>query len=376
MGIEVVAPSVNSADIDFTVKDKKSYFGLSAIKGCGGSSGEAIVAARTAGGEFKDIFDFCERVDPSACNRATIETLIKAGAMDCFGARRAQLMAVLEKAIQAGAATLADKKSGQMNFFDDLEAEDTKSDAPVVQTLPDIPEFPETTRLAMEKEVLGMYLSSHPLAQYETALRSFTTHNSSQLKNCKDRMEIMVGGMISSIKLANTRNPKPGQPSKYANFDLEDLEGNARCILWPDGYATQGEQIVAEAIVIIRATVDKRGGGDEVNLIVNEVIPIDQAASRFTAGMRINLSEDRHPVDTLPRLTEILRGYPGKLDVQLALELTSGEIVHIKTRKHKVEITPELRTRLDDLLGEESHRLIMTPPQAKSGGGERRWSKN
>ncbi|MGN6547300.1 MAG: DNA polymerase III subunit alpha [Aureliella sp.] len=375
MGIEVVAPSVNTADIDFTVKDGKIFFGLSAIKGCGGSSGEAIVAARSAGGDFKDIFEFCERVDPSACNRATIETLIKAGAMDCFGARRAQLMAVVEKAIQAGAAALADKKSGQMNFFDDIE-EDTKAGGPVAQVLPDIPEFPETTRLAMEKEVLGMYLSSHPLAQFANQLRSFTTHNSAQLKNCKDRQEIMVGGMISSIKLANTRNPKPGQPSKYANFDLEDMEGNARCILWPDGYATQGEQIVAEAIVIMRVTVDKRGGGDEVNLIVNEVIPIDQAASRFTAGMRINLSEDRHPVDTLPRLTEILRGYPGKLDVQLALELTSGEIVHIKSRKHKVEITPELRTRLDDLLGAESHRLIMTPPQDKNGGGERRWSKN
>lgn len=377
MGIEVVPPSVNTADIDFTVKDNKIFFGLSAIKGCGGSSGEAIVAARTSGGPFTDIFDFCERVDPSACNRATIETLIKAGAMDCFGARRAQLMAVLEKAIQAGAAALADKKSGQMNFFDDLEPEDAKSKGPAVQTLPDINEFPETTRLAMEKEVLGMYLSSHPLAQFATALRSFTTHNSSQLKNCKDRQEIMVGGMISSIKLANTRNPKPGQPSKYANFDLEDIEGNARCILWPDGYATQGEQIVAEAIVIIRATVDKRGGGDEVNLIVNEVIPIAEASSRFTAGMRIHLSEERHEIDTLPRLTEILRGYPGKLEVQLALELIGGEIVHIKARKHKVEITPELRSRLDDLLGEESHRLIMTPPQVKSGDGERRqWSKN
>lgn len=376
MGIEVVAPSVNTAHIDFTVKDKKIFFGLSAIKGCGGSAGEAIVAARTSGGDFKDIFDFCERVDPQGCNRATIETLIKAGAMDCFGARRSQLMAVVDKAIQAGAAALADKKSGQMNFFDDLEQEDTKSNTVAVHTLPDIPEFPETTRLSMEKEVLGMYLSSHPLAQYSTALRSFTTHNSSQLKNCKDRQEIMVGGMISSIKLANTRNPKPGQPSKYANFDLEDLEGNARCILWPDGYATQGEQIVAEAIVVIRATVDKRGGGDEVNLIVNEVIPIAEASTRFTAGMRIHLSEERHPVDTLPRLTEILRGYPGKMEVQLALELVGGEIVHIKSRKHKVEITPELRTRLDDLLGDESHRLIITPPQVKNGGGERRWSKN
>ncbi len=110
MNITVVPPSVNTAGIDFTVKDNKIFFGLSAIKGCGGSSGEAIVAARNKGGEFKDIFDFCERVDPSECNRSTIETLIKAGAMDCFGARRSQLMAVIDKAITAGISAVAESQ--------------------------------------------------------------------------------------------------------------------------------------------------------------------------------------------------------------------------------------------------------------------------
>lgn len=378
MGIDVVPPSVNTAYIDFTVKDNKIYFGLSAIKGCGGASGEAIVTARQAAGPFKDIFEFCERVDPSDCNRSTIETLIKAGGMDCFGARRAQLMAVLDKAIQAGAAALADRRSGQMNFFDDFEPGDAANKKLVPQSLPDVPEFPETTRLAMEKEVLGMYLSSHPLSQYAQSLKLFTTHTTGQLKNCKARQEVVVGGMISSIKLANTRNPKPGQPSKYANFDLEDIEGNARCIMWPDGYATQGELVQAEAIVLLRAAVDKRGEGDEYNLIVNEVIPLETASSRFTAGVRIHLHEERHAVDALPRLHEILRGYPGKHEVQLALELLSGETVHIKTRKHRVDITPELRVRLDDLLGQESHRLIMAPPTVKSSsggnGGRRQWN--
>ncbi|MCC6510904.1 MAG: DNA polymerase III subunit alpha [Pirellulaceae bacterium] len=369
MNITVVPPSVNSADIDFTVKDNKIFFGLSAIKGCGGSSGEAIVIARRAGGDFKDIFDFCERVDPSECNRSTIETLIKAGAMDCFGARRSQLLAVLDKAIQAGVSALADRRSGQMNFFDDFEPEDTKAKKPTVHLLPDIPELPDATRLAMEKEVLGMYLSSHPLSQYAQQLKLFTTHTTGRLKDCKNRQEIIVGGMISSIKLANTRNPKPGQPSKYANFDLEDMDGNARCILWPDGFATQGEMVVAESVVLLRAAVDKRGEGDEYNLIVNEIIPLDSASTRFTAGVRIHMHEERHTPEALPRLNEILRGYPGKHEVQFALELLSGETVHIKTRKHRVDITPELRTRLDDLLGQESHRLIMAPPKVNSGGG-------
>ena len=366
MDIEVVPPSVNTSGVDFTVRDNKIFFGLSAIKGCGGGAGEAIVAAREKAGDFKDIFNFCERVDPSACNRATIETLIKAGAMDSFGARRAQLLAVVDKAIQSGVAALADRRSGQLNFFDELEPADVQNSTTASIALPDVEELAETVRLAMEKEVLGMYLSSHPLSQYASSLRSFTTHSTSQLKNCKDRQEVVVGGMISSIKLANTRNPKPGAPSKYANFDLEDIEGNARCILWPDGFATQGELIQAESIVLLRAAVDRRGGGDEVNLIVNEVIPMDVAASRFTAGVRIHLKEHRHPIETIPRLSEILRGYPGKHEVQLLLELTSGEVVHIKTRKHRIEVNPELRGRLDDLLGHDSHRLLMTPPTVKS----------
>lgn len=368
MNITVVPPSVNTAGIDFTVKDNKIFFGLSAIKGCGGSSGEAIVAAREKGGDFKDIFDFCERVDPSECNRSTIETLIKAGAMDCFGARRAQLMAVVDKAITAGVSAVADRKSGQMNFFDEMEPEEPQAKKSASSMLPDIPEFADAQRLAMEKEVLGMYLSSHPLAEYAQQLKMFATHTSTTVKSCKQRQEVIVGGMIASIKLANTRNPKPGQPSKYANFDLEDMDGIARCIMWPDGYATQGEMVVSESVVLLRAAVDKRGENDEYNLIVNEVIPLDAASNRFTAGVRIHLSENRHSLETLPRLNEILRGYPGKCEVQLALSMSSGETVHIKTKRHRIDITPELRTRLDDLLGQESHRLIIAPPKLAAGG--------
>ncbi len=363
---------MNTAGIDFTVKDNKIFFGLSAIKGCGGSSGEAIVAAREKGGEFKDIFDFCERVDPHECNRSTIETLIKAGAMDCFGARRAQLMAVIDKAITAGASKLADRKSGQMNFFDEMEPEEPQAKKSASSMLPDIPEFQDAQRLAMEKEVLGMYLSSHPLAEYAQQLKMFATHTSTTVKSCKQRQEVIVGGMIASIKLANTRNPKPGQPSKYANFDLEDMDGIARCIMWPDGYATQGDMIVSESVVLLRAAVDKRGENDEYNLIVNEVIPLDSASNRFTAGVRINLNENQHGEETIPRLNEILRGYPGKCEVQLALALSTGETVHIKTKRHRIDITPELRTRLDDLLGQESHRLIIAPPKLSAGGNDQR----
>ncbi len=371
MNITVVPPDVNSSDVDFTVADKKIYFGLSAIKGCGGGAGEAIARARKKGGAFKSLFDFCERVDPTECNKSTIETLIKAGAFDSLGARRSQLMASVEKAIQSGATALADKRSGQMNFFDEIE-EDVPAQAAATQNLPDIPEFEDKMKLAMEKEVLGMYLSSHPLAEYVQQLSTLCTHKSVDIKAVKNRSEVMVGGMISSIKIANTRNPKPNQPSKYANFDLEDMDGAMRCICWPDGYAKVGHLIIPESVVIMRATVDKRDGGDEFNLIANEIIPIEEASSRFTAGLRIHIDENKHSVELIPKLKEILRGYPGKMEVTLALRLLSGETVQMKCKKHPVEISKELRMRLDDLLGETSHRLLVAPPKMKAPAPPRR----
>ncbi len=371
MEIEVVHPDINSSDVDFTVADKKIYFALSAIKGCGGGAAEAIAAERKANGPFKNIYEFCERVEASSCNRAAIETLIKAGAFDSTGANRAQLMSVVERAIQAGSAAHADRRSGQMNLFGEESAE--PDDEPVSTHLPVMDEFPDKAKLMMEKEVLGMYLSAHPLEEYQALLATFCSHETTNLKDVKDRQEVIVGGMISSIKLANTKNPKPGASSRYANFDLEDVQGAVRCICWPDGYEKVGHLIQPESVVIMRATVDKRGGSDDVNLLANEIIPIAEAETRFTAGLRIHVDQERHAEELLGRLNEVLRGYPGSMDVLVALKLTSGDIVQMRSRKHKVDITPELRGRLDDLLGSDSHRLMISPPKPKQAtGGARR----
>lgn len=373
MGITVVPPDVNHSFVDFTVADGKIFFGLSAIKGCGGSAGESIAAARKKGGRFTSLFDFCERVDPSECNRATIETLIKAGAFDSVGSNRARLMAGVEKAIQAGAAALADRRSGQMNFFEEIEETSTNS---ANQNLPDVPEFPEKTKLFMEKEVLGTFLSAHPMEEHRMQLAMFCSHNSTQLKDLKDRSEVIVGGMIASIKLANTRNPKPGAPSRYANFDLEDMDGAVRCICWPDGYESMGHLIQAESVIIMRATVDKRSDGDDVNLLANEIIPIHEASERFMAGLSIQIHQDKHSEELFPRLNEILRGYPGKMEVLVNIRLSGGESVQLRSNRHSVSITPELRGRLNDLLGDESHRLIVARPKPRSGQGGGRRSRS
>lgn len=370
MGIEVVPPNVNHSDVDFAVKDGKILFALSAIKGCGGGAAAAVMAARKAGGPFRDLFEFCERVDVQACNRAAIETLVKAGAMDDFGAHRSQIAAAIDKALQIGAAALADRKSGQASLFGDLEDEPT-ADAAKTNSLPDVPPWSDKDQLLAEKEVLGFYLASHPMAEYEPKLAAFRTHNTDQLSEVAPRTEVWVGGMIGSIKFAHTKNGKPGTPTKYANFDLEDMQGVVRCILWPRQFAEQGEAVVADSVVIARGVVDRRGGGDEVNLVINEVLPLAKMDSKYTHGIRVSLQQPQHDGETMSKLREIIRGYPGHQDLLLTLRLEGGETVILKSGKYKVEVTPEMRARLEDLLGPSSYRLQMSKPTVSAPTGRR-----
>lgn len=371
MGITVVPPDVNSSDVDFSVRDGKIYFALSAIKGCGGSAGEAVVAARQKGGRFKDLFDFCERVDVSQCNKAAIETLVKAGAMDSFGARRAQLTAVIERALQSGASALADRRSGQKSLFGDMgEQRETTT-----VSLPEIPEFPEKERLIMEKEVLGFYRSSHPLAEYAAQLTQFCSHTTADIPNVPDRGEVILGGMLSAIKFAHTKKARPGSTAtKYSNFDLEDRQGAIRCIVWPEDFLKFGHLVQPEAVLLARGAIDRRGG-DEANLIVNELVPLDELESRYTSGLIICLDERDNDTGTLKKIHEIVRGYPGQRELHFYFSLSDGSRIQLKSQRLRIDITPELRHRVDDLLGPGHLRLITAPPApaAKPRNGKGRY---
>ena len=268
MNIEVTPPDVNRSDVEFAVGDGKIFYALSAIKGCGGAASAAIVKARSrSGGPYRSIFDFCQRLDPGQVNRTAIESLVKAGAFDSLGGRRSQWFATIDRALQAGASAAADRRSGQKGLFDDDEEETVET---VVKDLPDVPEWEQKDRLAKEKEVLGFYLSSHPLAEHAKKLQAYCSHTTVEAAALKHRSEVMIGGMIASIKHSHTKNPKPGSPSRYAMFDLEDTEGIMRCICWPEQFAQFGDLIQADTICVLRGAIDKRPGSEEANLIINE----------------------------------------------------------------------------------------------------------
>ena len=355
MNIEVVSPDVNTSDVDFSSTEGRIFFGLSAIKACGGGAADAVVQARKQGGPFLDLFDFCERVEPSSCNRSTLETLIKAGAFDSFGHRRSQTLAVLDRALQSGAAAAADRKVGQLSLFGD----DEDGDEPQKVAIPDVPELEEREKLLLEKEVLGFYLSSHPLAEHRATFANYCSHTTSELVQLRDRSQVMIGGILSSVKTAHVRKARDEhKPTKYVNFDLEDTEGAVRCIMWPDEFSVCGELVQPDTIVVLRATVDRRGGGDEVNLIVNEVIPLGQLESRCTTGLMVRVDEQVHGVNALGQLYEITRAYPGDCELQLLLDLEDGSRVSLASRRVRVQCNAELRSRLDGLVGATNVKLM------------------
>ncbi len=364
MQIEIVPPDVNSSGVEFIVDQNRIVFALAAIKGCGGAAAEAIVAERQAHGPFRGLFDLCQRVEASVCSRSVLESLIKAGAMDSFGHSRRALLESLDRAIQAGVAAQADRRRGQLNLLAEL------NDGPSIQEehIPHIPEFSERQKLAFEKEVLGCYLSNHPLTQHEPLLARYCSHRIDQLRQLAHHDEVGVGGIISAIAVRHTRNQRPGQPTRYANFDLEDRDGLIRCILWPEPFAHYGHLVQPDTVVVARGTID-RSRGDEPVLVVDELIPIDQVESRFTTGIRIRLNANCHNEQTLQDLREILRGYPGERDVQLLLVLPDGHRVLLRSNRLRVEVTQELRQRLDHLIGPQEYQLLAASVKASSHNG-------
>ncbi len=365
MGITVQPPDVNRSEAEFAVDGQNIGFALSAIKGCGAGAARAIAGERHRGGPYRSLFDFCERLDPGTVGRSAIETLVKAGAFDSLGGHRAQQFAAVDRALQSGASAAADRRSGQLGLFGEEEpAPEQSGDA----DLPEVPEWDDRERLAREKEVLGFYLSQHPLEEYEDTLATYRSHRTGALGKLAPKTEVFLGGMLAALKYSHTKNPQPGKPSRYVMFDLEDTDGLVRCILWPDKFVEFGERVAPDAILMVRGKVDKRPDSEEVTLIVDELIPLDQLAARYTRGVAIRLYEGQHGERVVEQLHEILSGYPGTRELSLVVYLRDGSRVPCSCRDVRVEINAEMRRRVEELIGAGNFRLIASLPRPTPAG--------
>ncbi|MDR1923075.1 MAG: DNA polymerase III subunit alpha [Planctomycetaceae bacterium] len=388
MGIEVVPPDVNSSMQLYSVRDGKILFALSAIKSCGDWAADKIVFARDTGGKFTDLFNFCERVDPRACNRATIEALIKSGAFDSLGCKRSQLMQCVDQAIKSAQAASADLAKGQKSLFGgDSETDNepqTANKSPAMIGLPEIDEWSDKEKGAYEKESLGFYISMHPLKEFEDCIRQLRTHNCVEAANGKADERVIIAGMLSDIKIGESKSRNNGKPNKFAMFTLEDMEGTIRSIMWSEAYtvAMNLNLLNTESTVFLTGRIDRsRSQGDgDANLIVSDIYSVEGGVEALSAGVRLVFDEELHSADVVKKLYEVLRGSPGDKRIEFCVKLNSGLMAMMKPAGNiKIAIDTKLRKRLIDILGNNSVSLIRTPPKQKNEryyNGQKQWKRD
>ncbi|MDR1491318.1 MAG: DNA polymerase III subunit alpha [Planctomycetaceae bacterium] len=381
MGITVVPPDINSSHKLYFVKDGKIHFSLIAIKGCNESAADAIVAARESGGAFRSLFDFCERVSGYACSRSVIEILVKAGAFDSLGCKRSQLMQILDKAYKAAITISNDRAVGQRSLFEEMNAQENANPQPTATAsetdLPEIDEWPDKDKSMYEKDVLGFYLSAHPLKQYGDQLNSLRSHSIEEAAALSDRAEVVLAGMINSVKLAATRNAKPDKPSQYAMFDFEDMDGMIRSIIWPEQYALCSHLVKSDSVLVAVGKIDKsRSQADaDANFVIDRLLTLEEAQTTLTRGVAITVDESRGE-EALRKLYEIVRGYPGGGDLELNIRFNDGRFALMKC-KTGVALNAELRRRVTELLGASSYKLIAAPKRAfHSNNGQKNYRNN
>ena len=362
--IEVLPPDVNRSEVEFGIDDEKITFGMGAIKGVGEGALQTIVQERQENGLFKDIFDLTERLESRALTRSGLEALIKVGALDSLPGSRAQQTEVVERALQAAISRQKDKASGQMSLFGDEENADDEDE--VMVSLPDVPDWTHSQKLAAEKEALGFYLTSHPLSQHSRRIARYSQTKTRQLADLDDGESVTVTGMVGAIKIATAKKANANGQNRYANFDLEDPTGIVRCIAWPADYSRYEGLITQERIIVVQGRVDRRGR--EPNLIVNRMFSLDDADKEFTSQVAIKFEQGLHHRGDIESVHRVIRKYPGSTGVILVVDSvdpaaaetsTSGEVSgrlrYILTTGTgcEVSVCPEFRRDLIESIGEQ-----------------------
>jgi DNA polymerase-3 subunit alpha len=311
MGIRVLAPDVNSPSFNFTPDGEAIRFGLGAIKNVGGNAVESIFKARTEGGPFGSLYDFCERVDLSAVNRRMIESLIKAGAMGTLGGTRAQQFAVIDSAMETGARVWRDRLSGQSGLFAELMESQPAADHP----LPPIPDWTGQEKLSGEKEMLGFYISGHPLDQYRDKVAELATHTSSSLENLNKHTEVALCGILTGIQRKRNKEGK-----LWAAMQIEDLEGAVDGMVFSTQYERLLSSLNEDQAVLVRGLVLPEDNAPP-KISIQDIVPL--AVARVNLPSLISIRVPVNGMDDAGRasaLHKLFEGKPGQTEVRLRLE--------------------------------------------------------
>jgi DNA polymerase III subunit alpha len=352
MGIPVEAPDINVSDANFTPHENAIRFGLAAVKNVGRNAIESISAARKDVGRFKSIFEFCEKVDLRLLNKRVIESLIKAGAMDSLG-RRAQLMAVLDKAMESAQRTQRAADSGQHGLFGVFAEEHASVPK---DELPNIPDWDEHTRLAAEKEILGFFISGHPLEKYRDKLLEFnakTTEEIAAIKASTSKDEtISAGGIINNIRVLKSK-----RGDLYAQAVLEDMSGTVDLIVFPEAYKRYADRLKMEVPVLIKAGVRVEEGSNP-KLTLSDLQSLEEAKPKLARSLRIRVPLDSASELTIDALHSLCSERRGEARLLFDVERSGDFMVVMEPDGYNVLPDRMFISRVEELCGRGSVRVI------------------
>jgi DNA polymerase-3 subunit alpha len=346
-GIEVLQPDVNESGVFFApARDGKAIrFGMAAIKGVGEAAVEAILKARTEHGKFKTLSELCEHVDGRTLTRKPLEALIKTGACDSFGQTRATLFAQIERTLSRAASILSDKQKGQSSLFGALE----EKTPPMPEAISNLPEWPQHELLAHEKELLGFYVTGHPLTPFAPILERYTLTNLAKLGELPNRSLTRIGGMISAVTHGFSK--KSGKP--YSMVTLEDLEGSVQLLVMND-YDKFRPLLEANKAILVVGEVST--GEDKPKIFPQEIMPLEDAPKKYTKQVHLRLHTAHLQPEDLTKVQELAAAHTGKCPLFLCFMRPEGATVFVGTHE-KFGVTPslELEHAANKLFGDETY---------------------
>ncbi len=339
MGLEVLVPDVNESDMDFVTRDGKILFGMSAVRNVGEGVVEKIVDARREAGPFDDFQDFVDRVDVSALNKRTLESLIKAGGFDSLGYSRKGLVLEFEDILDATLTRRRNEDIGQFSLFGN-------GDGAVEMAKREIStdEWDKRIKLAFEKEMLGLYVSDHPLLGVERMLRASSTCVVSDLMDLADNARVTVGGLVGSVSKRFTRK---GEPMIF--FQLEDLAGSVEVMCFPRTVAEFGPLVREDAVLLVTGSLDHKG--DEVKIRAQS---LQEPQLRLDDTVRVQVPATLLSADKVQRLKDVLSNHPGTAPVLLHMTTDQGHKVLKLGDQHRVEPRSALYAELRELFGQRA----------------------
>jgi DNA polymerase-3 subunit alpha len=350
MGLKVLPPDINASDAFFKIVGNRSIrFGLLAVKNVGRGAIESIIQSRNEKGSFKTLEDLCQSIDLRLVNRKVLESLIKCGALDSFNFVRAQMAAGLDKVLECASHTQKDQAKGQLSFFD--QGLGQGGFQAKINALPQVKEWPEPQVLAFEKEMLGFYVSGHPLARYAKQLKRFTSTSVNKLAGHNDGDEIKIVGLIAKIKQTVTR----AKQEKMAILKLEDLEGDVEVLVFPATYQKVYRYLQPSTVVLVRGRINLRE--ETPKIVANDLWPLDEIYKMISA-VNINISGVRE--NLFETLKELIGSSRGKVPIYLHLNTSAQSHVKLVVGNELfVEPSEELIQNIESLLGEEKLSLAI-----------------